>query len=179
MAHCDVVIENYRADVLDQLEPRLRRAASARPDIILVSMAAFGKSGGDRELVGFGPVIELMSGLASLTGYEGSDEPFKTGISYGDPVAGAYAASTVALALLKRHRTGQGSYIDLAQREGGRGPGRRSVRGGVTPRRTSPCTGATARTAGHRRGLIGVPVTSSGSWSPSSTTRNGAPVARC
>src|SRR5262249_55832878 len=78
----------------------------------------FGKSGADRELVGFGPVIELMSGLASLTGYDGEDEPYKTGISYGDPVGGAQAAAAVALALAKRRRTGKGAFIDLAQREG-------------------------------------------------------------
>jgi crotonobetainyl-CoA:carnitine CoA-transferase CaiB-like acyl-CoA transferase len=59
-----------------------------------------------------------MSGLCSLTGYAGEDEPFKTGISYGDPVGGVYAAAAVALALAKRRRTGKGSFIDLAQREG-------------------------------------------------------------
>jgi crotonobetainyl-CoA:carnitine CoA-transferase CaiB-like acyl-CoA transferase len=59
-----------------------------------------------------------MSGLVSLTGYEGEDEPFKTGISYGDPVGGLQAVAAVSLALLRRRRTGQGTYIDLAQREG-------------------------------------------------------------
>jgi crotonobetainyl-CoA:carnitine CoA-transferase CaiB-like acyl-CoA transferase len=89
-----------------------------RSDVILVSMAAFGKTGADRDLVGYGPVVELMSGLVSLTGYEGEDEPFKTGLSYGDPVAGLYAVSAVSMALLRRHRTGEGAYVDLAQREG-------------------------------------------------------------
>lgn len=118
VAGCDVVIENYRADVLDNLGLGYDVLRTARPDVILVSMAAFGKTGVDRDLVGFGPVIELMSGLCSLTGYDGEDEPFKTGISYGDPVGGAYAAGAVALALAKRRRTGKGSFIDLAQREG-------------------------------------------------------------
>jgi crotonobetainyl-CoA:carnitine CoA-transferase CaiB-like acyl-CoA transferase len=121
VAQCDVVIENYRADVLDNLGLGYDRLLGVKPNLIVVSMAAFGKTGDDRDLVGFGPVIELMSGLASLSGYEGSDEPYKTGISYGDPVAGVYAASAVALALLKRHRTGEGSVIDLAQREGAAG----------------------------------------------------------
>jgi crotonobetainyl-CoA:carnitine CoA-transferase CaiB-like acyl-CoA transferase len=115
---CDVVIENYRADVLDKLGLGYDVLRAARPDVILVSMAAFGKSGPDQDLVGFGPVIELMSGLCSLTGYADEDEPFKTGISYGDPVGGVYAAASVALALAKRRRTGKGSFIDLAQREG-------------------------------------------------------------
>jgi benzylsuccinate CoA-transferase BbsF subunit len=118
VAQCDVVIENYRADVLDKLGLAYDVLRGVRPDVILVSMAAFGKTGADQDLVGFGPVIELMSGLCSLTGYADEDEPFKTGISYGDPVGGTYAAGAVALALAKRERTGKGAYIDLAQREG-------------------------------------------------------------
>ena len=58
-----------------------------------------------------------MSGLASLTGYGDDGEPYKTGISYGDPVAGLAAAGAVALALVKRQKTGEGSYVDLPQRE--------------------------------------------------------------
>ncbi|MEE9282372.1 MAG: CoA transferase [Myxococcota bacterium] len=114
--HCDVVIENYRADVLDSLGLGYEVLRSRRDDIILVSMAGFGKTGPERSLVGFGPIIEQMAGLASMTGY-GDGVPFKTGISYGDPVAGAAAAGAVALALIQRRRTGQGSFIDLAQRE--------------------------------------------------------------
>jgi crotonobetainyl-CoA:carnitine CoA-transferase CaiB-like acyl-CoA transferase len=118
VASCDVVIENYRADVLDKLAIGYDTLRTARSDIILVSMAAFGKTGPDRDFVGFGPVIELMSGLASLSGYDGEDEPYKTGISYGDPIGGVQAAAAVVLALIRRQRTGVGSYIDLAQREG-------------------------------------------------------------
>jgi crotonobetainyl-CoA:carnitine CoA-transferase CaiB-like acyl-CoA transferase len=118
VAQCDVVIENYRADVLDKLGLGYEVLRGVRPDVILVSMAAFGKTGADQDLVGFGPVIELMSGLCSLTGYADEDEPFKTGISYGDPVGGTYAAGAVALALATRERSGKGAYIDLAQREG-------------------------------------------------------------
>lgn len=115
--HCDVVIENYRADVLDKLELGYDVLRSVREDIILVSMAGFGKTGTEKDNVGFGPIIEQLSGLASLTGYGDDGMPYKTGISYGDPVAGVTAAGAVALALIKRKRTGQGSYIDLPQRE--------------------------------------------------------------
>ncbi len=114
----DVVIENYRADVMDKLKIGYDVLRGAKPDIILVSMAGFGKTGPERDHVGFGPIIEQMAGLASLTGYGGEDsEPVKTGISYGDPIAGIAAAGAVALALINRDRTGGGAFIDLAQRE--------------------------------------------------------------
>lgn len=118
--HADVLIENYRADVLDNLGLGWDVLAAANPALVVVSMAAFGKEGADAGQVGFGPVIELMSGLASRSGYRnGGGEPFKTGISYGDPVGGTAAVAAVMLGLLQRRRTGTGAVIDLAQREVG------------------------------------------------------------
>lgn len=114
---CDVVLENYRADVLEKLNLGYDVLKEQRDDVILVSMAGFGKTGTERDHVGFGPIIEQMSGLASMTGYGDDGIPYKTGVSYGDPVAGLAAAGAVAMALIKRRRTGLGSYVDLPQRE--------------------------------------------------------------
>lgn len=114
---CDVVMENYRAEVLDNLGIGYEVLKQVRRDIVLVSMAGYGKTGAERGYVGFGPIIEQMSGLASMTGYGDDGVPFKTGISYGDPVAGKAAAAAVALALIRRRKTGEGAFIDLAQRE--------------------------------------------------------------
>jgi crotonobetainyl-CoA:carnitine CoA-transferase CaiB-like acyl-CoA transferase len=115
--HCDVVIENYRADVLEKLGLGYETLRKHKEDIILVSMAGFGKTGPERDNVGFGPIIEQMGGLASLSGYGDDGVPMKTGVSYGDPVGGLAAIGAVALALINRRRTGKGVYIDLAQRE--------------------------------------------------------------
>lgn len=115
--HCDVVLENYRAEVLDNLGLGHDVLREAREDIILVSMAGYGKTGAERGHVGFGPIIEQMSGLASMTGYGDDGMPVKTGISYGDPVAGKAAVAAVVLALIHRRKTGEGAFIDLAQRE--------------------------------------------------------------
>ncbi len=115
--HCDVVMENYRAEVLDNLGLGYEVLREAREAIILVSMAGYGKTGTERGHVGFGPIIEQMSGLASMTGYGDDGVPVKTGISYGDPVAGKAAVAAVVLALIHRKKTGQGAFIDLAQRE--------------------------------------------------------------
>jgi len=136
----DVVIENYRADVLEKLGLGYEVLRERKRDIILVSMAGFGKTGPDRDYVGYGPIIEQMAGLASLTGYGDDGIPYKTGISYGDPVAGAAAAGAVALALIRRQRTGEGTFIDLAQREVmatliGEAFVRASLRGQVPPHR--------------------------------------------
>lgn len=117
VATADVVIENYRADVLDNLGLGYDVLRAANERIVLVSMAGFGKTGPLARHVGFGPIIEMMSGLMSLTGYGDDGVPVKTGVSYGDPVGGTSAVAAVALALLRRDRTGTGGHVDLAQRE--------------------------------------------------------------
>jgi crotonobetainyl-CoA:carnitine CoA-transferase CaiB-like acyl-CoA transferase len=118
LADADVLIENYRADVLDKLGLTTQVLKNTNPDLVTVSMAAFGKEGPDSAYVGFGPVIELMSGLSSLSGYEGDGEPFKTGISYCDPVGGLFAVAATVLGLCARDAGDGGCFVDLAQREG-------------------------------------------------------------
>jgi crotonobetainyl-CoA:carnitine CoA-transferase CaiB-like acyl-CoA transferase len=112
----DVVIENFRAEVMDNLGLTYSILRGVNEKIIIVSMPAHGHSGPEKDYAAFGTNVEQLSGLTSLTGYEGGP-PVKTGISYGDPVAGVMAAGAVALALWDLRRTGEGQYIELAQRE--------------------------------------------------------------
>jgi len=112
----DVVIENFRAEVMDNLGLTYETLAAHSDQIIMLSMPGHGMTGPERDFVTYGTTIEALSGLAQLTGYEGGP-PHKTGIAYPDPLAGVAAAGALALALWDRRRTGRGQYIDLAQRE--------------------------------------------------------------
>lgn len=116
VAECDVVIENYRADVLSRLGLDYETLRAAKPDVILVSMPGHGKSGPEQGYIAYGTNVEQLAGLVSLTGYT-DGPPQASGISYGDPIAGITAAGAVALALRHRLRTGEGQYVELAQRE--------------------------------------------------------------
>lgn len=115
-AMSDVVIDNFRAEVMDNLGLTYEALATVNDQIIVVSMPGHGKTGPERDFVTYGTTIELLSGLAHLSGYEGGP-PRKTGIAYPDPLAGIAAAGAVALALWDRRRTGRGQYVELAQRE--------------------------------------------------------------
>ena len=111
----DVVIENYRAGVLDHLGIGYDWLRAQREDVILVSMAAFGQTGPDHARPGYGPVMEQLSGLASLTGRGDGRPQLAIGYAYGDPVAAAAAAAASLAAHLHRRRTGRGQHVDLAQ----------------------------------------------------------------
>jgi benzylsuccinate CoA-transferase BbsF subunit len=62
-------------------------------------------------------MIEQLSGIAGLTGYEDGAPQLAAGYAYGDPVAAVAAASAALCALIQRQQSGAGQHIDLAQRE--------------------------------------------------------------
>ncbi len=148
------MIENYRAEVLDKLGIGYEVLRSARPDVILVSMAGFGKTGPERDLVGFGPIVEQMGGLSSMTGYGDDGVPYKTGVSYGDPIGGLAAVSAVVLALIQRRRTKRGAWIDLAQRETMAQMACEGVRRRVAARREADPSRQSPPRRGRRRACI-------------------------
>jgi len=113
--HADIVVENYRAGVLDNLGIGYDWLRAQREDVVLVSMAAFGQTGPDHARPGYGPVMEQLSGLASLTGWGDGRPQLAIGYAYGDPVAASAAAAASLAALLHRRRTGRGQHVDLAQ----------------------------------------------------------------
>ena len=116
VAVSDVIVENFRSDVMDNLGLGYEAVKAANPRIIYVSMPGHGKTGPEADFVAYGSNVEQLAGIVSISGYEG-DEPMKTGFSYGDPMAGTALVGAVACALRLRGKTGEGSYVELAQRE--------------------------------------------------------------
>lgn len=115
-ATCDLVFENYRADVVGKLGVDYDDLRGVKPDIILISMPSHGKTGPESGNVAYGTNVEQLSGLASITGYPGLG-PHKSPIAYGDPNAGAIAAASALAALRHRDATGEGQHVEVAQWE--------------------------------------------------------------
>ena len=116
VAQSDAVVENYAREVLPKLGldyPVLRRA---RPDLVMVSMPAFGAEGPWRDARAYGSTLEHASGLPTVAG-PADAAPMTNQLAYGDPVGGLNAAAALLVALLHRKATGEGQHIDLAQVE--------------------------------------------------------------
>ena len=112
----DVVIENFRQGSLERLGYTYEELRRHRPDLIYVSMPAFGNTGPWKGYLGYGIGQEQLSGMAHMTGYRG-EGPMKSGINHGDPITGSHAAGILMAALRHRRRTGKGMYIDVSQQE--------------------------------------------------------------
>lgn len=113
----DVVIENYSARVMGNLGLEYENLVKVRPDLVMISMPSFGKSGPYRDYVCFGEALEGMTGLSHLTGLP-DGPPVRSSGAYTDPGSGMWAIYSILAALQKRRRTGQGSCMDLSQQEG-------------------------------------------------------------
>lgn len=115
-AVCDIMVENFSPRVLEKLRVTYDDLVQVNPDIILVSMSAFGKSGPYRDRTSYGPGIDAMSGLSHLTGYPDRG-PGKPGPVLNDYNSGVLAVVAGLAALRHRNRTGKGQYIEISMIE--------------------------------------------------------------
>jgi crotonobetainyl-CoA:carnitine CoA-transferase CaiB-like acyl-CoA transferase len=116
VAHCDVVVENYSAGVLEKLGLGYAELSRVRPQLVMISSNGMGESGPDRAHVTWGPNIEAISGLSSASGFPGR-VCTTTQFAYPDPLSAAHGLVAVMAALDHVRRTGQGQAISLSQME--------------------------------------------------------------
>ena len=113
---CDVLIENYRASVMDRLGLGYEAVSKANPQLIYMKISSQGTTGPEKDYGSLGSTMEQTAGLASITGYEGG-APLMTNETYPDPVVGILSVGALMAALRRRRKTGKGCFVDLAQRE--------------------------------------------------------------
>jgi crotonobetainyl-CoA:carnitine CoA-transferase CaiB-like acyl-CoA transferase len=113
---CDVVVENYSTGVMDKLGLGYAELQSVKPDIIFFSSSGYGDTGPYQRYVTWGPNIEALSGLSTLSGFP--QRPCTvTQYAYPDAVSALHGLFAVLCALDYRRRTGTGQYINLSQFE--------------------------------------------------------------
>ena len=110
---CDVVLSNYATGVMDRFGLGYEQLRQERPDVIVATISGYGHYGPYKNYIGYGPTTAPLSGLASLTGYEGGP-PEEVGVALGDPASGVATAFALVAALVARRRTGEGQYIDTS-----------------------------------------------------------------
>ncbi len=113
---CDVLIENYRASVMDRLGLGYHVLSQVNPQLVYIKISSQGATGTERDYGSLGSTLEQTAGLASITGY-GDGKPLMTNETYPDPVVGILAVGALMAALRRRCKTGQGTMVDLSQRE--------------------------------------------------------------
>ena len=107
----DVVLQNFRSGVAEQLGIDYARVRARRPDIVYGSMNTFGHVGPYASRPGHEQIGQAVSGMQVRYG---SAKPATAPFAANDYGTGLMACYGVALALLHRRRTGEGQFVDSA-----------------------------------------------------------------
>lgn len=112
-ATADVVVENFRPGVMEALGIGYDTIAETNPGVIYCSISGYGKDGPYASRPGLDQIIQGVSGLMSITGFEGG-EPTRVGIPIADLLTGLFGAYGVLAALQARERTGRGQRVETS-----------------------------------------------------------------
>jgi CoA:oxalate CoA-transferase len=113
----DVIVENFRPDVLRKLGLDYGALQTINSRIVYCGISGFGKDGPYALRPSFDFIAQGMSGLMSVTGFA-DGLPVRVGVPISDQVAALYAVCGILAALQARQRTGEGQEVQISLVDG-------------------------------------------------------------
>ncbi|MGH7934946.1 MAG: CaiB/BaiF CoA transferase family protein, partial [Candidatus Binataceae bacterium] len=110
----DLFVQNFRPGAVERMGIGEEALRAVKPDLVYVSISGFGESGPYSHKRAYDPVIQALSGLASIQGDPVSGRPRMMRVIVPDKVTALTAAQAITAALLARQRTGKGQHVRLA-----------------------------------------------------------------
>ena len=107
----DVLVENFRPDVMDKLGLGYEQLRAAHPRLVYCSITGFG-AGAGAPLPGYDLLVQALGGLMSITGSP-DGEPQKVGVAVVDVLTGLFASVGILAALRHRDATGEGQRVEV------------------------------------------------------------------
>jgi crotonobetainyl-CoA:carnitine CoA-transferase CaiB-like acyl-CoA transferase len=116
VATADVVVENFRPDVMDRLGLGYAALKKIKPDIVYCAISGFGQGGPLKFNPAYDQIIQGLCGVMSVTG-DAQSAPLRVGYPVADTMGGITAAFAIAAAMFRRERSGEGEFIDVSMLE--------------------------------------------------------------
>jgi crotonobetainyl-CoA:carnitine CoA-transferase CaiB-like acyl-CoA transferase len=117
VAHCDVLVENFKVGGLAAYGLDYASLKLINEKLVYCSITGFGQDGPYAHKPGYDFIAQGMGGLMSITG-EADDKPGggpqKVGVAFADLMTGMYATVGVLGALFSAQNTGKGQQVDIA-----------------------------------------------------------------
>ena len=117
VAESDVLVENFRAGVMEGLGLSYESLAEINPKLVYGAIRGFGDPRtGDSpysKWPAYDVIAQAMGGMMSITGPK-DGEPTKVGPGVGDLVPATLAAFGIMSAVYHADRTGEGQFVDVA-----------------------------------------------------------------
>ena len=117
VATADVFIQNFRPGVAERMGLGEDALRAVKPDIVYVSISGFGENGPFAGKPVYDPLVQAMSGLATIQGGSDAERPRLVRTIIPDKMTAITASQAITAALLARERTGQGQHVRLSMLE--------------------------------------------------------------
>lgn len=112
--HADILIENYRPDVMPRLGFGYEALKAVNPRLIMLSISGFGANGPESRRPAYAPIVHAEVGLLARTVRRGKVAHRDLPLSVADTNASLHGLVGVLSAVILRERTGLGQHIDIA-----------------------------------------------------------------
>ncbi len=113
-AGADVFVQNFRPGVAERIGLGEAAVREICPDIIYTSNAGYGFEGDWARKPDYDPLIQALSGLASVQGGSDGLRPRLVRTILPDKLTAIQTAQAITAALLARTRTGEGSHVQVS-----------------------------------------------------------------
>jgi crotonobetainyl-CoA:carnitine CoA-transferase CaiB-like acyl-CoA transferase len=114
VAKADVLIENFRPDVMGRLGLGYDVVKAINPRLVMLSISGFGHNGPESRRAAYAPIIHAEAGLVSRQAKVSGAHASDMAVSIADTNAALHGLVGLLSALLMRERTGLGQHIDIA-----------------------------------------------------------------
>jgi CoA:oxalate CoA-transferase len=116
VAKADVLVENFRAGVMDKLGVGHAELLKVNPRLVYTAISGFGQTGPYRRRPAYDNSAQATGGLWAMNGEPGQP-PIRVGTIIGDLAATMYAVIGTLAALRHAERTGEGQLVDVSQQD--------------------------------------------------------------
>ena len=114
----DIVIEQFRPGVMAKLGLDYESLKTANPSLIYCSLTGYGQTGPMRNRAGHDINYLARAGVAACSGRKETG-PCLCGVQIADVASGSnHAVIGILAAVVHRHRTGEGQYVDVSMTDG-------------------------------------------------------------
>jgi len=113
VAGADVFVQNFRPGTAERMGIGEEALRKLRPDLVYVSICGFGDSGPYREKRVYDPLVQALSGLASIQG-AAEGRPRMLRLIVPDKLTAVTAAQAITAALFARERGAGGQHVRLS-----------------------------------------------------------------
>jgi len=110
----DVFVQNFRPGTIERMGFAHERLRARNPRLVTVAICGFGETGPYAHKRVYDPLIQALSGLATIQGDRGMGRPRMVRLIVPDKVTALTAAQAITAALLGRERSGVGQHVRLS-----------------------------------------------------------------